>query len=293
MIDQEVKLPEQRKETENKPVISVITVVYNRVHEIERTVQSIINQTYDRIQYIIIDGGSTDGTVDILKKYENKIAYWISEPDKGIYDAMNKGIERATGDYVNFMNCGDRFASEDVIQTFVKGQYEADIVYGEALVEYKSYSALFKRSPLKNMWRHSPFCHQASFIKTALLKEWKYDLQYKIGSDHDFFYRAYINRKKFQYFDQLVCLFDGRDGATKKQVIQGTRDMFNSALNHNFSIGKWLYSKYFLFYIRAILGAKKLLGNKLTDRINKFRRQKKLPLQPGNLNHTNPPPQQH
>jgi glycosyltransferase involved in cell wall biosynthesis len=206
---------------------------------------------------------------------------------------MNKGIERATGDYVNFMNCGDRFASDDVIQTFVDGNYEADIVYGEALVEYKSYSALFKRSPLKNMWRHSPFCHQASFIKTALLREWKYDLRYKIGSDHDFFYRAYIHHKKFQYFDKLVCLFDGRDGATKKHVIQGIRDMFNSALNHNFSIGKWLYAKYFLLYIRAVLIVKKLLGNKLTDHINRFRRRgKRMPQLQGDLNQTTTPRQQ-
>ena len=86
------------------PKISVVTVSYNAVETIEETILSIINQTYDKVEYIIIDGGSTDGTVDIIKKYADHLAYWVSEPDKGIYDAMNKGIDVATGDYINFMN---------------------------------------------------------------------------------------------------------------------------------------------------------------------------------------------
>ena len=96
-------------------IISIITVSYNAVKSIERTILSVINQKYANFEYIIIDGGSTDGTIDIIKKYQNNINLWISEPDKGIYDAMNKGIEKARGKWLNFMNAGDTFTNNDVL----------------------------------------------------------------------------------------------------------------------------------------------------------------------------------
>ena len=91
------------------PKISVVTVVFNDHLHIEQTLCSVLSQTYDNIEYIVIDGGSTDGTVQIIKKYANKLAYWVSEPDKGVYDAMNKAISHVTGTYVSFMNSGDSF----------------------------------------------------------------------------------------------------------------------------------------------------------------------------------------
>ena len=103
----------------NQHLITIITVSYNAISTIEETILSVINQTYNNIEYIIIDGGSTDGTIDIIKKYQNKIATWISEPDKGIYDAMNKGIKLATGKWINFMNCGDSFYNIDTIKQVV------------------------------------------------------------------------------------------------------------------------------------------------------------------------------
>lgn len=96
--------------------ISIITVSYNAAKTIEQTIQSVVNQTYDNIEYIIIDGGSTDGTVDIIKKYEDKIAYWVSEPDKGIYDAMNKGILKASGEYIYFLGADDWLYNESVME---------------------------------------------------------------------------------------------------------------------------------------------------------------------------------
>ena len=97
-------------------LISVITVCYNAENNLERTILSVLNQTYSNIEYIIIDGGSTDGTIDLIKKYADKITYWQSETDKGIYDAMNKGIQKATGEWINFMNAGDLFSSTTILQ---------------------------------------------------------------------------------------------------------------------------------------------------------------------------------
>lgn len=109
--------------------ISIITISFNAIEGIERTICSVINQTYTNIEYIIIDGGSTDGTVDIIKKYENKITKWISEPDKGIYDAMNKGIKMASGEWINFMNAGDRFANKTVLAEIFKTDYPDNVKF--------------------------------------------------------------------------------------------------------------------------------------------------------------------
>ena len=100
----------------DKPLISIITAVYNGEKHLEQTIQSIINQTYHNIEYIIIDGGSTDGTLDIIEKYKDKLSYWISEKDEGISDAFNKGVKAANGDYINFQGDGDGFIADDVIE---------------------------------------------------------------------------------------------------------------------------------------------------------------------------------
>lgn len=118
---------------ENDLLISVVTVSYNAVTTIEQTILSVINQTYPHIEYIIIDGGSTDGTVDVIKKYADKITYWVSEPDKGIYDAMNKGVREAKGKYITFLNAGDFYYNQDsLLQLIQKGEIDndPDVIYG-------------------------------------------------------------------------------------------------------------------------------------------------------------------
>ncbi len=112
-----------------QPKVSIVTVVFNDVKHIEGTILSVTRQNYPNLEYIVIDGGSTDGTVDVIKKYADKIAYWVSEPDKGVYDAMNKGIKMATGEWLNFMNVGDRFADENVLSKIFCRNYSENVQF--------------------------------------------------------------------------------------------------------------------------------------------------------------------
>jgi glycosyltransferase involved in cell wall biosynthesis len=114
------------------PVVSVITIVYNGGDLLEGTIKSVLKQDSSHLEYIIIDGGSKDQTLDIIKKYSDQIDFWISEPDRGIYDAMNKGLNAATGDYVWFMNAGDHIHGENVLTSIFEKEKNADVYYGEA-----------------------------------------------------------------------------------------------------------------------------------------------------------------
>ena len=175
--------------------ISIITVCFNAVGVIEKTILSVISQTYNDVEYIIIDGGSTDGTLDIVKKYENYIAYWISEPDSGIYNAMNKGVKYATGLYCNFMNAGDCFHDNKVFESlFGENNYDNCIaIYGNTnLVKNGLFVGRFLNNPF---WKvrypfrtGQGFCHQSLFTKTSLVKKLRFDLSYKYAADF-----AYIN----------------------------------------------------------------------------------------------------
>lgn len=255
-----------------KPMITVVTVVYNGAAHLEETIRSVTSLDYPSVQYIIIDGGSTDGTLDIIRRHEDKIAWWISEPDKGIYDAMNKGLNKADGEWINFMNCGDRFADKDVLKLF-DNDIDADVICGNAIMEYQDFQTVHRRYPPEKMWKHSPFCHQATFIRASLMRALRYDTTYKIGADYDFFYRAYLEGKKFWYTDQVICRFDGRDGTTKKNIILSFHDMINSSLRHSYSVSKWLYFQGLLLYVHLLLFAKKVVGTRLTGALTRMAKE--------------------
>jgi glycosyltransferase involved in cell wall biosynthesis len=177
------------------PKLSVITIVYNNVVAIERTMLSVLNQTYSNIEYIVIDGASNDGTTDIITKYKDKLAVFVSEQDRGIYDAMNKGLALATGDYVLFMNSGDEiYAPETVTDVFASAP-SGDIYYGETEMydeNWKSLGQRRHRAPEHFDWHSFKFgmnvSHQAIYIKRSLTEP--YDLQYKYSSDIDWIIKA-------------------------------------------------------------------------------------------------------
>ena len=209
----------------NNPLISVVTISYNAVSTIEQTILSVINQTYSNIEYIIIDGGSTDGTIDIIKRYNDKITYWQSEPDKGIYDAMNKGIQKANGEWTNFMNAGDLFSSTIILQqmsNIIKP--ETRILRGNIIRVYpkfrvKSVGVTAQNPGLMDMFDNT-FHHQACFIQTSLFREFGlYSTDYRLCSDWKFFFDCVVlHNIKSQYEDLTVAYFK-MDGASTNNSI--------------------------------------------------------------------------
>lgn len=215
------------KEITSVPLISIITIAYNAVEVIENTILSVIKQTYPNIEYIIIDGGSTDGTVDIIKKYEDKIAYWVSEPDEGIYDAMNKGIKKATGDWINFINSGDYLLDSNVILKFMElHDPNADIVYGDTKISISNIqvSYIHKPEPLKLIEQKMVFGHPSSFVKAYLLKKMPFDTSFKSSGDYNFFIQCYRKHKLFQYISIVISVFDYGTGMSNNFKINRYED---------------------------------------------------------------------
>ncbi|HEY0895121.1 MAG TPA: glycosyltransferase family 2 protein [Sphingobacteriaceae bacterium] len=178
-----------------EPRLSVITIVYNNARDIERTMLSVLNQTYANIEYIIIDGASTDGTLEIIRRYEDRIAVLVSEKDKGIYDAMNKGLLVATGDYILFMNSGDEIYAPETVERVFATEPDADIYYGETEMFDDNWNSLGQRrhkAPEKltaASFRYGmSVSHQAIYVRRAIATP--YDLQYKYSSDIDWILSA-------------------------------------------------------------------------------------------------------
>ncbi|MFC4209985.1 glycosyltransferase family 2 protein [Pedobacter lithocola] len=177
------------------PKLTIITIVYNNVRDIERTIKSIVNQTFKDIEYLVIDGASTDGTLAVIQKYKSQISKIVSEPDKGIYDAMNKGLALATGDYILFMNSGDEIYDEHTVEEVFESSPGADIYYGETEMYNDKWESLGRRrheAPESFDWKSFRYgmsvSHQAIYIKKSITTA--YDLQYKYSSDIDWIIKA-------------------------------------------------------------------------------------------------------
>lgn len=182
------------------PKITVVTVTYNAERYLEQTIQSIISQDYKNIEYIVIDGGSDDGTVEIIKQYNSYIDYWISESDNGIYDAMNKAIDKATGKWINFMNAGDVFFDKNTISKIISNiDIDSDLIAGD-ICYIKNDSKEYKVARTHQKAFDGMFCfHQSLFTKVDIMKKYKFDTNFKIAGDYDFVLKCYIKNHKFQY----------------------------------------------------------------------------------------------
>ena len=187
---------------------SVITINYNNKPGLKRTIESVICQDYTDFEYIIIDGGSTDGSVDIIKKYAGNITYWVSEPDKGIYNAMNKGTSHATGDYLIFMNSGDCFHSSDVLSSFI--DYQEDIICGKILRGKSSKPSGHNKDLITFLdLMRDALPHQAMFIKKEIMNKYPYEEKYKVYADWKFCVESIIiGNCTFRNVDTIVADYD-------------------------------------------------------------------------------------
>jgi glycosyltransferase involved in cell wall biosynthesis len=230
--------------------LSVITTCKNESANITKTIDSVVAQTYDCYEYIVVDGGSVDGTVNIIKSYKNKITQFISEQDRGIWHAMNKGISLASGEYVYFLNAGDRLFDKETFSNIFSGNERTeDIIYGNIIDDYgsrqvqKSYpDTISIRFLLSNM-----ICHQATFIRKELFHKYmSFDERYKFVADYDFLWRCIVKHKvSYKHLAQTIAYYD-MNGLTSNP---DNRDMLvrEWLTVHNNNLSSFQYAYFRLF----------------------------------------------
>jgi glycosyltransferase involved in cell wall biosynthesis len=214
-----------------KMKISIITVVFNGDIFLEKTIQSVLNQTYKNLEYIIIDGGSSDGTIDIIKKYEDKISHWVSEKDCGIYDAMNKGINIANGEFINFLNSGDYFYSNDVLESIFERDCSGyNLIYGSAVVVNENRTAKVLLKPKKftklNLlfWTTRVVCHQSLFVHKNIITP--YSDAYKLKGELYWYFDLVKRCKKYLIINDPI-VFYSLGGAGDINYKLNTREAIN------------------------------------------------------------------
>lgn len=209
--------------------LSIITVNFNNREGLELTAESIVNQTFDDFEWIVVDGGSTDGSTDVLATYASHLAWSVSEPDEGIYSAMNKGLAKARGEYVQFLNSGDSFIDNSVLRTVFEDQELADVNYGDqwcrkdkVVIDKRRYP---KEMDLEFLFRN-PIGHQASFIRTSLAKGHLYRIGYTISADRAFFLELYLSGAVFHYLNLPVVYFDTDGIGSRDDTLEQRREQF-------------------------------------------------------------------
>lgn len=273
-----------KKNKDKKPLVSVITACLNSEKYLKRAIESLLIQDYSNIEHIIIDGGSRDGTLDVIKKHGTHISYWTSEPDKGIYDAMNKGIDASKGDILYFLNSDDRLYDKDVIKNAVYflNSKKADFAYGNILNRsLNDKSLLLGKYPnfiTKRHFLRGTIGHPATFFRRDCFKKvGKFDIRYTILSDYEWFLRALFKYNLRSYhMKQVVSVFqcNGTSSDEKsRNCIASERKSIEKIYFSRFEIllGKFinffLYGDFLRYILRFIL--RKKIYSALSDFKNK------------------------
>lgn len=227
--------------------ITVATVCYNCADTIELTMNSVLGQSYENIEYIIVDGASTDTTMSIVRRYENDNHITVvSEPDKGLYDAMNKAADLASGDYILYMNSGDVFASDDAVEKMVPYLLKnSPMVYGNVIRikengEYlETYSG--KHREMVMALQGKMMSHQSIFTRTDIMRKYRFNLEYSITADYDFVLRLMHDHQQMQYADVTVSKVENIEGiSSKTDNLDKMRKQDDMSLKQNFPLWYWI-----------------------------------------------------
>ena len=236
--------------------ISVITVCFNSVQTIEQTLDSVAEQVGVDLEHIIIDGDSTDGTVDILHRAKDSISYWVSEPDGGIYDAMNKGLQRARGEWVLFLNADDYLASPTSLASLLEAvSPEVAIIAGGTMMKYNDFDRPFRSSRYFGLLLQLPFMHPSTIVRRSAFERWgSFDTRYRLAADCDLLLRLIAQGEHYRVIETpSTVMRDG--GASAKGYIVG-RQEYREAYRRNMddAIGAWFgYGVSILMHLKASL----------------------------------------
>lgn len=209
--------------------LSIVTVSFNAREIIAKTLQSVLEQDYPALEYIVIDGGSTDGTQAVIEPFRDRLAHYVSETDGGIYFGMNKGIAAATGDYLLFLNAGDVFTDPQVLSDvagFLASHPEADVLYGdsEQVLEYGTYR-IHPAEPFKD--HRIRISHQASFVRTELLRIHPFDTRYRYAADSEQLSWFWLEGYRFVFIDRLIARVEMQDGATYRHFVESANELYD------------------------------------------------------------------
>ena len=210
--------------------LTIVTVNLNNREGLLRTARSIAEQTFEDYEWIVVDGGSTDGSIGVLSYYPEHLSWSVCEHDGGIYDAMNKGTAKARGEYIQFLNSGDSFIDGSVLEKVFKDKELADVNYGDQwciqgdlITEKRSYP---KTMDLMFLFRN-PLGHQAAFLRTALVKAHPYRTEYTISADRALFLELYLSGAAFHYLDLPVVYFDTEGIGSREDTLELRREQFS------------------------------------------------------------------
>lgn len=233
-------------------ILSIITVNLNNKEGLEKTLNSIISQTFKDYEWIVIDGGSTDGSKELIEENAKYFSFWVSEPDKGVYNAMNKGMSHVHGEYVNFMNSGDVFYDNMTLAKVFNEHLDGDMVYGDWLIS-KEGKTTFVQAPDKvtlDFFYDNNICHQAMFIKSSILKNEGYDENFKIVADWVRWIKMLLDGQTVQHIHHTICIYDKNNGLSsdptnKLYILEKEKKQYTFPPNIRTIVEKMNHYKYF------------------------------------------------